>query len=195
MIQYPINLTFKIQTLSNDFTAVDAAGNTLAYVRQKMLKLKEHVVVFSDEQKTEEKYHIKADRWLDFNTSYQFTNPQGDMLGRIVRKGWRSIWKSHYKIYDTKDQQDLLIQEENAWVKMGDALLNSVGLSLISGYVFNPKYTITRPDGTLVAKIVKQQSFWGRRFSIEKISEFESGEEERILLGTMMMILLERRRG
>jgi len=30
---------------------------------------------------------------------------------------------------------------------------------------------------------------------IEKLEEFDKGEEERILLGLMMMILLERRRG
>jgi hypothetical protein len=30
---------------------------------------------------------------------------------------------------------------------------------------------------------------------MEKLAEFERGEEERVLLGLMMMILLERQRG
>ncbi len=68
-------------------------------------------------------------------------------------------------------------------------------LGMLTGYVFNPKYTIKRPDGTLVARIAKERSFFGRRFSIEKLAEFEAGEETRILLGSMMMLLLERRRG
>jgi len=38
-------------------------------------------------------------------------------------------------------------------------------------------------------------SFFGRRFVIEKVAEFEPGEEPRILLGLMMLILLERQRG
>jgi hypothetical protein len=35
----------------------------------------------------------------------------------------------------------------------------------------------------------------GRKFKVEKSGDFEDGEEDRIVLGLMMMILLERRRG
>jgi len=41
----------------------------------------------------------------------------------------------------------------------------------------------------------KEPSFFGRKLSIDKLATFESGEEERILLGLMMLILLERQRG
>ncbi|MFT7328074.1 MAG: hypothetical protein ACI870_000252 [Crocinitomicaceae bacterium] len=68
-------------------------------------------------------------------------------------------------------------------------------VDLITGFFFNPKYLIKRHDGTLVAKVIKQQSFTGRLFQIEKHDEFVNGEEERILLGSMMMLLLERKRG
>jgi uncharacterized protein YxjI len=52
-LNFPLNLTFKITTLSNDFTAQDANGNTVAYVRQKMLKLMEEVQVFNNESRSE----------------------------------------------------------------------------------------------------------------------------------------------
>ena len=42
-LQFPLNFTFRITTLSNDFVAQDVNGNTVAYVRQKMLKLLEEV--------------------------------------------------------------------------------------------------------------------------------------------------------
>lgn len=195
-IIYPLDLSFKIGTLSNDFTATDAEGLTIAYVKQKMFKLKEKVVVFADETKSVEKYYINADKWLDFNTSYLFTNTVGKSLGRVARKGWKSLWKAKYELYDEQDKQDLIIQEENAWVKVFDKLVGEVPiLSFFTGYLFNPKYTITRPDGVLVARLSKEKSFFGRRFSIEKLSEFEDGEEIRVFLGCMMMILLERHRG
>jgi hypothetical protein len=66
---------------------------------------------------------------------------------------------------------------------------------LISGYFFNPSYIVTRPDGTQVVRLKKESSFFGRKFSVHKISDFQNGEEERLILGLMMMILLERRRG
>jgi uncharacterized protein YxjI len=193
---YPLNFTFKIGTLANDFVAKDASGQTVAYVRQKMFKLKEKVVVFSDEKKTKEMFHIKANKWLDFNTTYNFTTAEGTELGKVARKGWKSLWKAKYELYDEGDQQDLIIQEENPWTKVFDGLLSEVPvLGMLTGYLFNPKYTIKRPDGTLVARLSKEKSFFGRKFKIDKLAEFETGEELRILLGSMMMLLLERRRG
>ncbi|MFT6964553.1 MAG: hypothetical protein ACJAWV_004295 [Flammeovirgaceae bacterium] len=195
-LQFPLNLQFKIATLANDFIAKDANERTIAYVRQKMFKLKADINVYTDETKASEMFSIKADKWLDFSTSYAFSDNEGNLLGRVSRKGWKSIWKARYEIYDEQGKQDLLIQEENAWVKVGDQLLGEIPiLGMLTGYLFNPTYVLTRPDGTLVAKLKKNPSFFGRNFTVSKEAEFQTGEETRILLGLMMMVLLERRRG
>lgn len=194
--QFPLDLTFKITTLSNDFVAQDANGQTVAYVRQKMLKLTEEVQVFSDESRSELNYTIKANKWLDFSASYAFTDRNGKDLGRIARKGWASLWKANYDIFDEAQIKDLHVREENPWSKVFDSLLCEVPIvNLLTGYFFHPSYSVARPDGTKVARLRKVASFFGRRFVIEKLAEFEKGEEERILLGLMMMILLERQRG
>ena len=97
---YPYNFSFKIGTIHNDFTAKDATGNTKAFVKQKIFKLKEHVEVFADESRSEILYNIHANKWLDFNTTYSFTNAAGQSVGRLARKGWRSLWKASYELYD-----------------------------------------------------------------------------------------------
>ena len=195
-MQFPLQLTFKVTTLSNDFVATDANGNTVAYVRQKMLRLLEEVQVFSNENRSELNYTIRANRWLDFNSTYTFTNRKGYEVGRIVRKGWASLWKAHYEIFDEKQQSDLIIREENPWAKVFDNMLGEIPLlGVLSGYLFHPAYIVTRPNGTEVVRLTKQASFWGRKFTVDKLSSFEAGEEERIVLGLMMMILLERQRG
>jgi hypothetical protein len=195
-VLYPYQFNFRIGTFHNDFTAKDATGLTKAYVKQKLFKFKEHVEVFTDETQREVMFNIRANKWLDFNTSYSFEKPDGSSIGRVARKGWRSLWKASYELYDERDQQDLLIQEKNAWVKVFDALLCEVPLmQFFSGYFFNPSYTVKRPDGTLVATFKKDASFFGRKFSLLQEAAFESGEEQRIQLGLMMMALLERRRG
>ena len=196
LLQFPLDLTFKIGTLSNDFVAKDANEQTVAYVRQKMLKLIDEVQVFSDESRSELNYTIKANKWLDFSASYSFTDMNGKDLGRIARKGWASLWKANYDIFDEAQIKDLHVREENPWSKVFDALLCEVPVvNLLTGYFFHPSYSVARPDGTKVARLRKVASFFGRRFVIEKQEEFDKGEEERILLGLMMMILLERRRG
>ena len=195
-VLYPYDFTFRVSTFHNDFRATDATGLTKAYVKQKLFKLKEHVEVFSDENQNNLIYNIRANKWLDFNTTYSFTKPDGTTIGRVARKGWRSIWKASYELYDENDKQDLIIQEANPWTKVADALLSEVPiLGIFTGYVFNPTYTIKRPNGTLVCLFKKQASFLGRKFRLTKEAEFEAGEEERVQLGLMMMALLERRRG
>jgi uncharacterized protein YxjI len=195
-INFPLDFTFKISTLSNDFVVKDYDGHTISFVRQKMFKLIDEVNVFNDESKSELLYTIKANKWIDFSTTYVFSNSAGAEVGRVARKGWASLWKARYEIYDENKVQDLLIQEENGWIKVGDALLREIPLvGIFAGYFFNPSYKVVRPDGTMVARLEKERSFFGRRFSVSKLASFEPGEEERIVLGLMMMILLERRRG
>ncbi|MGB4414506.1 MAG: hypothetical protein WBI53_06435 [Paludibacter sp.] len=195
-LNFPLTLTFKITTLSNDFTAQDANGNTVAYVRQKMLKLMEEVQVFNNESRSELNYTIRANKWLEFSATYTFTDRMGYETGRIVRKGWASLWKANYEILDEKQQTDLVIHEENPWAKIFDSMVGELPLvGMLTGYLFHPSYIATRPDGTQVARLKKEPSFFGRKFTIDKLSQFETGEEDRLLLGLMMLILLERQRG
>ena len=193
---YPLDFEFKISSLANDFTIRDSNSKTLAYVRQKMFKFKEAVSVFSDESKQELLYKISADRWIDFNASYAFTLNDGTMLGRVGRKGAKSLLKAHYEIFNAEGEQEFHINEENPWTKFFDALLCEIPLvGIFSGYFFNPKYIVKRADDTIVARLCKEKSFWGRRFKLDKIADINKDESERILLSLMMMTLLERRRG
>jgi hypothetical protein len=195
-LHFPLDFTFKISTLANDFVVKDADGLTVAFVRQKLFKFIEEVNVYSDETRSEHLYTIKANKWLDFSAAYAFLNNDGREIGRVARKGWTSLWKAHYEIYDKNQQQDLIIREENGWIKVADTVFGQIPvLGLFTGYFFNPSYLVTRPNGEAVARLQKEKSFFGRKFSVSKLTEFEPGEEERIPLSLMMMILLERRRG
>ncbi len=195
-MQFPLNFTFKITTISNDFRVNDATGAEVAFVRQKLFKLKEEVQVFNDESRSQLNFTVKANKWLDFSAAYVFYDNQQRELGRIVRRGWKSLWKSSYDIYDENQKQDFSVNEENPLVKVFDGLFGDIPiLGMFTGYFFNPTYLVTRPDGTAIARLSKEKSFFGRRFSVDKLAEFESGEENRLLLGLMMMILLERQRG
>lgn len=193
---YPLEFEFKIGTLANDFVAKDANGGTVAYVRQKMFKFKEAIQVFADENKATQLYSISADRVIDFNANYAFTTASGDPLGRVGRRGARSIFNAHYQVFDKNGELEYSIREENPWAKFWDALLCELPLvGLFSGYFFNPRYTVKTNDDVEVVKLSKESSFWGRRFKLEKTGELTKDQGERILLALMMMTLLERRRG
>ncbi|MCP9237525.1 hypothetical protein [Lewinella sp. JB7] len=195
-LHYPLTLTFRITTLANDFTATDAGGRVVAYVRQKMLRLKEDIQIYSDERRSQVLYNINADRWIDWSAAYQFTDARGTPFGKVARKGWRSVWRAEYEIIDQHDRPQYRIREENGWVKVMDSLLGQIpGVGLLSGYVFNPSYLVTDHRDREIARLTKEPSFFGRRFRIDKLGRTETDDDNRILLGLMMMILLERRRG
>jgi hypothetical protein len=195
-IEFPINFKFKIGTLANDFVATDLRGRTIAYVRQKMFKLKENIQVFSDETKSQINYTIKADRWLDFSAAYAFYDENDKVFGKIARKGWRSIWKAKYEIIDEDDNLQYSVSEENGWIKVMDSLLGEIPIiNIFTGYIFNPSYLVVDNNSKPIVRLKKQSSFWGRNFEIEKVGSLDSDDDDRVLLGLMMMILLERRRG
>ena len=193
---YPLNFQFKVTSLANDFNVKDTDGNTLAYVRQKMFKLKEAISVFSNENRSDLLYKINADRIIDFNASYSFTNANEEVIGSVGRKGAKSLLKAHYEIFNQDNKQEFVINEENPWAKVGDAVLGEIPVvGMFTGYFCNPRYAIKRADGTIVARLSKEASFMGRKFKLEKLSELNEKEGERMVLAIMMMSLLERRRG
>lgn len=195
-ISFPLKFKFNISTFANDFVATDASGATVAYVRQKMFKLKEDILVYTDESKTEINYRIQADRWIDFSAAYSFTDKSGSELGKIARKGWRSIWKAKYELIDQNKKLQYHIREDNAWVKVFDSMFGEIPiLGMFTGYFFNPSYSVLDLNNKPIVKLKKEGSFFGRKFSVSKLQEIDKDDEYRILLGLMMMVLLERRKG
>ncbi len=195
MMNYPLEMSFKILALAPQIRVTDASGNLVVYVKQKMFKLKEHVNVFADEAQQEKLCEIRTNKIIDFSACYRFTDPAGNDFGGVQRKGMRSIWRAHYQVLDGEDLV-FDIREESAMVKMVDGIFGEIPiLGGLTGYFFHPSYLITRPDGTPVLRFKKQPAFWEGKFKIEKLGELQDHEDIRSLMAILMMTLLERRRG
>jgi len=194
-MQYPLELTFKFWALAPQISVTDASGQLVLYIRQKLFKLREAIHVFADAQRSQELYRIHADRIIDFSARYTFSDLQGAELGAIKRRGWRSIWRARYDIFDG-DQVTFTIQENNPWVKVFDSLFAEVPIvGLFTGFVFNPVYLVSRPDGPTVMRLEKQPTFLSRKFTIKQTAYLSDREEPQVLLSLLMMLLLERNRG
>ncbi|MFC0345455.1 LURP-one-related/scramblase family protein [Epilithonimonas hispanica] len=196
-LNYPLDFKFKITTLASDFNITDKNGNYVAYVRQKMFKLKEDVIVFNDESKSQELFNIKANQWIDFNASYMMTDlVNGKKFGRLARKGMRSIWKSRYDIIDENDQPKYQINEDNGWIKVWDSFIGEIPIiGLFTGYFLNPSYTVKDSAGKEYFRLKKMPSLIGRRFQLERLIDIDDEDESLVVLSFLMMVLLERARG
>lgn len=195
-MNYPLKLSFKLLAIASQIYIRDANGQLIGYVKQKLLKLKEDINVFADEQQTQHLYRIKADRIIDFSAKYNFTDASGRPLGSIRRKGMRSIFKAHYLIFDANETQTMEIHEENGWVKVVDALIGELPIiGMFTGYFFNPSYIVTLMDGTQVARLKKQPAFMEGIFELQPLIQIPVEKEAELLLSVLTMTLLERSRG
>ena len=196
-LNYPLDFKFKITTFSSDFNITDKNGNYVAYVRQKIFKLKDDVIVFNDESKSQELFRIKANQWIDFNASYSITDlVQDKNFGRLARKGMRSLWKSQYNILDENDQPKYQINEDNAWTKVLDGFVSEIPLvGMFTGYFLNPSYTVVDNSGKEIFRLKKMPSLIGRRFQLDRLYDLADEDESLIVLSFLMMVLLERARG
>jgi len=196
-LQYPLTLSFKILALARQATVTDAAGRTVLYTRQKLLKFKEHVEIWTDSTQGTRLADIKANKIIDWSARYTSTDATGTELGSVGRRGWRSMWRAHYEVFNPGDQMpDFSIREENPGAKILDSLLGEIPiLGMFTGYFCHPSYLATRTDGRQVMRLTKQPAFFEGRFSIVKLDELSPREELNLFLAFLMLILLERSRG
>jgi hypothetical protein len=195
-MQFPLSLSFKILALAPQIFVRDASGAVQMYVRQKLMKLKEAITVFSDEAQTHPIYTINADRVIDWSARYRIAEAgSGAELGAVKRQGMRSIWRAHYEI-ERGGAVVMTIREANPWVKVMDHLLGEVPvLGLLTGYFFHPAYIVSASDGSQLLKLHKQAAFLEGRFKLDQLATMADEDERLAVLSLLMMLLLERRRG
>jgi uncharacterized protein YxjI len=196
-LNYPLDFKFKISTISSDFNITDNNGNYVAYVREKIFKLKDDVIVYNNESKSQELFRIKANQWIDFNASFSITDlVDGRNFGRLARRGMRSIWKSQYDIIDENDQTKYQINEDNGWIKVFDGMVSEIPIiGMFTGYFLNPSYTVKDKAGKEYFRLKKMPSLIGRRFQLERLIDINDEDESLVVLSFLMMVLLERARG
>lgn len=195
MLSYPLDLSFKIATIGTRIRVTDAGGNLVAYVRKKKFRLKEDVGVYADEDQRRLLFRIKADRMLDFGASYAVGLPSGEPLGAVRQQGVRSLWRSAYDLFDAGDRGVGAIHEENPWVKVLDNLVEMIPFAdALGGLFFNPSY-VADLNGHPTLRIKKNRSVFESSFGIEKLADFSEKEEDLLLAGIIVMVLLERDRG
>ena len=110
-MKFPLSFTFKIAALAPQFSVQDVTGNEIAYVRQKLFKLRENISVFQDSSQQNLITEIQADRIIDFSAAYHLVDSEGVTYGQVKRRGTQSIWKTRYDVSDLS-QDSYTIQRQ-----------------------------------------------------------------------------------
>lgn len=213
MIDFPVTLRFKLFAIASQISVRDAQDREVLYVKQKLFKLKEHVLVYRDSTMQELLFEIRANKMIDFSARYNFYHSAtGSEIGHITREGMRSLWRASYDIYSSQQELIYHISEENPFVKLIDGALEMIPivgpiLDIFQGMFLNPQYLVTdEARQRLAFRIIKKRSWHEGIFTLEAAQDPSSGEtfdpyslnDEKlmtVLLSVLMMVLLEKNRG
>lgn len=194
-LQFPLTLRMKLIALAPQFFVEDANQKSVAYIKQKLFKLKEAINIFADETQKEVLYTISADRIIDFSARYNVKNASGLMLGSVKRHGMRSLWRAQYDVYDG-DRVSFTISEESVLTRFFDNIFSQIPLvGALSGYIFQPSYIVKRESGEEVMRLSKQPALWEGVFKMDLLAVLSPAEQESLMLSLFMTVLLERQSG
>ncbi len=191
MLNYPLNFSFKIIAFNPQVKVTDASGQTVLYVKQKALALKEDIKVFADEGQQNLLYQIKANKIIDFSAQYNITAASGASVGAVKRQGMRSLWKASYNVVDAGGGDVGLIHEENPWLKVLDGLVSDIPFV---GMFINPAYLVDL-RGQTALYLKKQPAMFEGKFIVEKRGDFSAADENLLMPSVIMTLMLERSRG
>ncbi len=195
-LQYPLTLDFKIAALAPQISVTDGTGREILYVRQKLLKLRDKIKVFSDSSQSQELYEINADRVIDFSALFTFTDSQGRVVGSVQRQGMRSFWRATYDIQSPAGNLYTIV-EEQPWLKVVADLVEDIPfVGMFTTLMFSPTYGLQRAaTGQTELRITKKKTMLSRTFTIDNLAgPLPAHEEVATILGIMIMVLHERRR-
>jgi uncharacterized protein YxjI len=158
-------------------------GRLLAYSRQKAFKLREDIRVYSDESEAVELLHIQADRIVDFRAAYKvFDSQTGDLIGSLRRKGWASLLRDSWELFDSEGRLRGRVVEDSGL----KALLRRLN-DLVSAFL--PQTYLIEVDGEVVATM--RQNFLGipPRYTIDLGLDRDGRLPRPLAVATVILLL------
>jgi hypothetical protein len=169
------------------FHLLDESNAVIGYSRQKAFKLKEDIRVFTDEQMTVELLSIRSRNVIDFSATYDVCDPTsgGRPLGSLRRKGWKSLVRDEWLVFDADGREIGLISEENGGLAILRRFIGWVNLISPQQYSFSA-------DGRTVAQFKTNRNPFVYRLQVSFTNEsVPSIPPQLVLAGSILLAAIE----
>jgi hypothetical protein len=104
----------QILALTGIFRIYNPSGDLVLFSQQKMFKLKEDIRAYTDESMQQELLYIQARKILDFSAAYDVIDSlTGHKVGAWRRKGFRSMLRDEWELWDANDTPIGILTEDN----------------------------------------------------------------------------------
>jgi uncharacterized protein YxjI len=122
--------------LGADFEIFDSKGELVLYVHQQGLKLKESITAYTDSNKSQEVFSIKARSIIDFGAVYDVVDSQtGEKIGALKREGLKSMFRDKWLILDKQDVAIGHVEEDSMAMAMLRRLITALVPQNYDGFV------------------------------------------------------------
>jgi hypothetical protein len=173
------------------FYLLDEAGSVIGYSSQKAFKLKEDIRVYTDDSMTEELLVIKARSIIDFGATYDVTDPaeEGRSVGSYRRKGWTSLVRDEWLIFDPDENEVGKIQEDDVGLAIVRRLIGNVA-QLIAPQAYSVEI-----NGEKVADMATSRNPFIYKLNVTLEPDADDADPRLILAGGILLAAIERRQG
>lgn len=96
----------KIVAIANQYWIEDQEGHSLGYTKQKLLRLKDDIRIYSDESMNTEVFKIRQEQIVDVWGTFAIIDSATDAcVGKLKRRAMSQISKDEYLLLDPSGQQ------------------------------------------------------------------------------------------
>jgi hypothetical protein len=177
----------KVLAIGNKYWIEDSSGNILAFSKQKLLKLKEDIRIYSDENMEQELFRIQQQQIVDLWGTFAVIDSRTDgILGYLKSKALKSsfLW-DEWDVLDANKQNIGGIHE-------------SVGLGLLRKYVpggsIVPEKMTLKLNNVSIAEINQQFKIIGDVWELKCLNVPQDFDRRVLLGGILLMGMIERSR-
>ncbi|MEL6312203.1 MAG: hypothetical protein AAFQ17_07575 [Pseudomonadota bacterium] len=175
-----------LKILGAAFHIYDADGNVIGYCKQKAFRFREKLILFTDESENETLLTIDARTVLDFGTTYDVGDPQGQRIGSVRRKGFKSMARDEWAVLDANENEIATLKEDS----LGKALLRRFFDAAAA--LMPQKFEVTHADGRHLATFRTHFNLFVYRLGVAVNQDAPSGDsqpvDEMLLLATAFLV-------
>lgn len=171
------------------FHVYDAQGALVGYCKQKALKLKEDIRLFTDESCSTELLRLAARQVIDFGATYDVTMPDGHPAGSLRRKGLKSSFvRDEWLVFDETGAQIATIREQGSVAPIVRRYVDYVSV------FFPQKFEVIREsDAAHIATLRQHFNLFVYRLGVAVHQDDETLDDVMLLGATCLIAAIEGR--